>query len=208
MTLNLRGFDQKTFQTQSGTGHRRPLPSSTKDSQKYCQSSETSILELVSGAVARPVTVSNFHTPSGFPKRHVATRVTLHSGRNSQLRSPQGTAPALATLPDNLARSPPNTPPSPSLPQPPGHRAAQNNRTHQHFHLRPRASSDTAAAAVGPLRGTDRVLKSHRGWQPPPAPPPPSSPAIRAQTETDLDESATRGVADGAVLSLSFSQTH
>lgn len=115
--MNLSGFDQKMFQTRSVTGHRRPLPSSTKDSQKYCQSSETSILELVSGAVARPVTVSNFHTPSGFPKRHVATRVTLHSGRNSRLRSPQGTAPALATLPDNLARSPPNTPlpASPSL---------------------------------------------------------------------------------------------
>lgn len=196
------------FQTQSVTGHRQPLPSSTKDSQKYCQSSETSILELVSGAVARPVTVSNFHTPSGFPKRHVATTVTLHSGRNSRLRSPQGTAPALATLPGNLTRSPPNIPPPPPPPsQPRGHRAAQNNRTHQHFHLRPRASSDTAAAAVGPLRGTDRVLKSHRGWQPPPTPSPPPSPAIRARTEPDLDESATRGVADGAVLSLSFSQT-
>lgn len=103
------------FQTQSVTGHRQPLPSSTKDSQKYCQSSETSILELVSGAVARPVTVSNFHTPSGFPKRHVATTVTLHSGRNSRLRSPQGTAPALATLPGNLTQSPPNIPP-PRLP--------------------------------------------------------------------------------------------
>lgn len=106
------------FQTQSVTGQRRPLPSSTKDSQKYCQSSETSISERVSGAVARPVTVSNFHIPPGFPKRHVATTVTLHSGRNSRLRSPQGTAPALATLPDNLARSPPNIPPHPRPPPP------------------------------------------------------------------------------------------
>lgn len=42
---------------------------------------------------------------------------------------------------------------------PPGHRTAQNNRTHQHFHLHPWASSDTAAAAVRPLAGTDSSEK-------------------------------------------------
>lgn len=94
------------------------------------------------------------HPPPGFPQRHVAMRVTLHSGRNSQLRSPLGTAPHAPQPPNYLAWSPPK------IPWPPGHHTTQNNRTHQHFHLHPRASSDTAAAAVRPLTGTDRVLKS------------------------------------------------
>lgn len=91
-----------------------------------------------------------FHTPSGFPQHHVARRVTLHSGRNSQLRSPLGTAPyrpRFTILPGLLQIFPR-----------PRQRAAQNNRTHQHFHLHPRASSDTAAAAVRALAG--RLLKS------------------------------------------------
>lgn len=53
------------------------------------------------------------------------------------------------------------------FPGPPGHHTTQNNRTHQHFHLHPRASSDTAAAAVRPLTGTDRVLKSRYSWHTP-----------------------------------------
>lgn len=67
----------------------------------------------------------------------------------------------------------PTTPPKilPGLlqivPGPPGHHTTQNNRTHQHFHLHPRASSDTAAAAVRPLTGTDRVLKSRYSWHTP-----------------------------------------
>lgn len=86
-------LDQTMCKTWSMTGHQRPLPSSTERqpeippiirdihlwgrvcahrSARYCQ---------------------QFHTPSGFPQSHVAMRVTLHSGRNSQLRYPPGTAP-------------------------------------------------------------------------------------------------------------------
>lgn len=133
---------------------QQPLPWSTKESQKYRQSSETSIFELMSVPIAQAGTVSNSTPPPGFPQRHVAMRVTLHSGRNSQLRSPLGTAPHAPQPPNYLAWSPPK------IPWPPGHHTTQNNRTHQHFHLHPRASSDTAAAAVRPLTGTDRVLKS------------------------------------------------
>lgn len=155
-------LDQTMCKTWSMTGHQRPLPSSTERqpeippiirdihlwgrvcahrSARYCQ---------------------QFHTPSGFPQSHVAMRVTLHSGRNSQLRYPPGTAPHPLH----------NPPPPPTIllgllqkiPWPPGHHTTQNNRTHQHFHLHPRASSDTAAAAVRPLTGTDRVLKVLRRY--------------------------------------------
>lgn len=77
------------------------------------------------------------------------------------------------------------------FPLPPGHHKTQNNRTHQHFHLHPWASSDTAAAAVRPLRwSSEQSLQLAH---------PLSPPVIRAQTEPDL-ESATLGVADRTVL--------
>lgn len=128
-------------------------------------------------------------------------RVTLHSGRISQLRSPLAATPPppSSTPPNNLAWSPPK------ILWPPGHHTTQNNRTHQHFHLHPRASSDTAAAAVRPLTGTDRVLKSTKALQ---LAHPLSPPVIRAQTEPDLDKSARLGVADRIVLQLSFSYSN
>lgn len=93
----------EAWQAISGPSH--PVQ---KDSQKYRQSSETSISEVVSVPIAQPPYCQQFHTPSGFPQSHVAMRVTLHSGRNSQLKYPPGTAPhPLHNPPNNLARSPP-----------------------------------------------------------------------------------------------------
>lgn len=177
----------------SMTGHQQPFPSSTKDGQKYRQSSETESTSNLCAHVCAHHSVwqyQQFHTPSGFPQCHVAMRVTLHSGRNTQLRSTPGTAPP---PPKNLAQSPPK------IPWPPGHRTTQNNRTHQHFHLHPQASSGTAAAAVRPLTGTDRLLKSTKVLQ---LAHPLSPPVIRAQTEPDLDESARQGVVDSCPLAV------
>lgn len=147
-------LDQTLHKTLIVTGYQQPLPSCMKGSQKYCQSSEIeSASNLCAHVCARRSAwyCQQFRTPSGFPQRHVATRVTLHSGRNSPMIPLWAQTPTspLTILPGLLQK----------LLCPPGHCTAQNNRTHQHFHLHPWASSDTAAAAVRPLAGTDSSEK-------------------------------------------------
>lgn len=132
--------------TTNMTVHQQPLPPDLlpiiKD-REHVQSLCSCLcpsLNLVLSAILRPLRIPT--APCGneghiaFWEKHAAM-------------IPFGPSP-----PDNLAQSPPK------ISWPLGHRATQNNRTHQHFHLHPRASSDTAAAAVRPLTGTDRVLKS------------------------------------------------
>lgn len=138
------------------TGHQQPFTVKHKRQPEIPPNIRDRAARPIFVLMSVPWYCQQFHTPSGFPQRHVAMRVTLHSGRNSRLRSPSGHRPHPPTTnPNNLAWSPPKIPCPPS-----GHHTTQNNRTHQHFHLHPRASSDTAAAAVRPLTGTDRVLKS------------------------------------------------
>lgn len=152
LKLNTKcSLDQTMCKTLSMTGHQQHLPSSTKGSQKYRQSSETSISVLMSVPIAQPVTVSNSTLPQDSHRAMWQWGSHCILGETLSL-DPLWARPRLHTTPTIL-------PGLPKMPWPPGHHTTQNNRSHQHFHLRPRASSDTAAA-VRPLTGTDRVMKS------------------------------------------------
>ncbi len=135
------------------TGHQQHIPSRTKDIRKYHQSSETSIFELVSVPIAQPGTVSIFTPPQdshGAMWQWGSHCILGETLSYDPLRAHPYPHNPPTILPARLQK----------ILWPPGHHTAQNNRTHQHFHLHPRASSDTAAAAVRPLTGTDRVPKS------------------------------------------------
>lgn len=134
--------------TTSMTVHQQPLPSDIlpiirhrEHVQSLCSCLCPS-LSLVLSAIPHPLRIPT--APFG-NEGHIAFWEKL----SAKISPGHGPTPT-----NNLAQSPPK------IPWPLGHHTTQNNRTHQHFHLHPRASSDTAAAAVRPLTGTDRVLKS------------------------------------------------
>lgn len=141
------------YKTRCMTGHQQPLPPRTKRQARNTDNHQRQGATSSLCAHRSAWYCQQFRTPLRIPIKPCGNEGHIAFWEKRSAKIPSG-----------HARHPPPPTILPGLLQkflgPPGHHTTQNNRTHQHFHLHPRASSDTAAAAVRPLAGTDRVLKS------------------------------------------------